>query len=318
MREKWTRATPAIAVSAGEAEALIAPALPGAKVLSVALVEGGLSNTNLRVELDRAPGAVLLRLWQHDPGQARKEAALAKLLDGRVPVARVLHLGERDGAPYAVLEWIGGVRLDTVAPTLDRAALEWLARDVGRVLAAIHAVTFETAGFLSPDLTVTPFPSFRLAGYLKACLIDGAGAKHIDGGLAARVVAFAEEHDDLLDAWSKPPRLTHFDFGGSNILVREQGGAWKVAAVLDWEFAASASPAADFGNLLRPPLGRLDGFADAVARGYRDAGAVMPENWWTLVRLSDLGAWAEFLTREKIDARVIADARRVFERAVGG
>src|SRR3981081_2310564 len=106
MREKWARAVPAIALSAGEAEVLIAPALPGAKVRSVALVEGGLSNTNLRVVLDRAPGAVLLRLWQRDPGAAKKEAALAKLLEGRVPVAQVLHLGEHGGAPYAVLEWI--------------------------------------------------------------------------------------------------------------------------------------------------------------------------------------------------------------------
>jgi aminoglycoside phosphotransferase (APT) family kinase protein len=317
MRERWTRATPPIAIGADEAEALIAPALPGAKVLAVELVAGGLSNTNLRVVLDRAPGAVLLRLWQRDSTQARKEVALARLLEGRVPVARVLHPGERDGVPYAVLEWIEGARLETIASTLDRASLETLARDIGRVLAAIHSVTFETAGFLGPDLTVTPFPSFKLAGYLKACLIDGAGAKHIDAALAARVVAFADANGDLLDAWSKPPRLTHFDFGGSNILVRERDGAWKVAAVLDWEFAASASPAADFGNLLRPPLGRLDGFSDAVAEGYREAGGFIPENWWTLVRLSDLAAWAEFLTREHVDARVIADAVRVLERAVG-
>jgi aminoglycoside phosphotransferase (APT) family kinase protein len=316
MRERWTRATPAISISTDEAQGLIAPALPDTKVRAVELVSGGLSNTNLRVVLESAPGAVLLRLWQRDPSQAKKEAALAKLLEGRVPVARALHLGKRQAAPYAVLDWIEGERLEAIAPTLDEPDLAFLARDIGRVLAAIHALTFAQAGFLGPDLAVTPFPSFALGGYLKACLIDGVGAKHIDAALAARVVAFAEANGHLLDAWSQPPRLTHFDFGGSNVLVARRDGAWEVAGVVDWEFAASASPAADFGNLLRPPVGRLPGFADAVAQGYRAAGGDMPENWRTLVRLSDLGAWAEFLTREHVDERVISDATRMFESAL--
>src|SRR5258706_14658432 len=108
MRERWTRATPAIEIGASEAESLIAPALPGAKVLEVALVTGGLSNTNLRLTMDRPPGKVLLRLWQRDPLQASKEAALAKLLAARVPLARFLHSGVRDEVPYAVLDWIEG------------------------------------------------------------------------------------------------------------------------------------------------------------------------------------------------------------------
>jgi aminoglycoside phosphotransferase (APT) family kinase protein len=316
MRERWTRATPPISIGAEEAQRLIAPALPDAKVRAVELVEGGFSNTNLRVVLESAPGAVLLRLWQRDPSQAKKEAALAKLLEGRVPVARVLHLGERGSAPYAVLDWIEGERLESIAPTLGFPDLAFLARHIGRVLATIHSVTFAQAGFLGPALAVTPFPSFALADYLKACVIDGAGAKHIDAALAARVVALAEANGHLLDSWSEPPRLTHFDFGGSNILVATRNGAWEVSGVVDWEFAASSSPAADFGNLLRPPLGRLPGFADAVAQGYRAGGGAMPENWRTLVRLSDLAAWAEFLTREHVDERVVSDATRVFETAL--
>jgi hypothetical protein len=53
-----------------------------------------------------------------------------------------------------------------------------------------------------------------------------------------------------------------------------------IAAVVDWEFAfSSGSPFIDLGNLLRPPLGDLPGFEEAVADGYRAAGRVLPDDW---------------------------------------
>jgi hypothetical protein len=72
-------------------------------------------------------------------------------------------------------------------------------------------------------------------------------------------------------------------------------------------------PAGDFGNLLRPPLGLRTGFADAVARGYREAGGTLPADWKTHAQLADLTAWAEFLTRPNIGDALIADARTTFE-----
>ncbi len=38
------------------------------------------------------------------------------------------------------------------------------------------------------------------------------------------------------------PRLVHGDLGKRNLIVRNSGGKWVVAAVLDWEFAVSGSP----------------------------------------------------------------------------
>ena len=91
---------------------------------------------------------------------------------------------------------------------------------------------------------------------------------------------------------------------------------WRVAAVLDWEFAFAGSPFFDFGNLLRPPVGDLDGFAEAVAAGYRQAGAAIPPDWRDLARIADLTAWADFLNRTDATPAVIADARRMIERTV--
>ena len=100
------------------------------------------------------------------------------------------------------------------------------------------------------------------------------------------------------------------------MLVRETAAGWRVAAVLDWEFAFAGAPFFDFGNLLRPPLGNLAGFAEAVADGYRKTGARMPAGWRELARIADLTAWADFLNRADATPALVADARRMIAATV--
>jgi aminoglycoside phosphotransferase (APT) family kinase protein len=126
MRERWTRTTPVLKVDPEEAEALIRPALGDCRVLRVEPLGGGHSNTNLRLHLDGAPDSVVLRLYQRDPTQAAKEAAIASLVATTVPVPRYLHLGERptNGQSYAVVEWVEGQPLFLVA----KNSSTWVAR----------------------------------------------------------------------------------------------------------------------------------------------------------------------------------------------
>jgi hypothetical protein len=72
----------------------------------------------------------------------------------------------------------------------------------------------------------------------------------------------------------------------------------------------------DFGNLLRPPLGELPGFEDAVAHGYRAAGGVLPDDWRQRSLHIDLGAWAGFLGRPRISEATADDARRIIARTL--
>jgi len=90
-----------------------------------------------------------------------------------------------------------------------------------------------------------------------------------------------------------------------------------VAAVLDWEFAFSASPAIDFGNLLRQPLGSRQSFVDALVAAYETAGGHLPPDWRAIARIADLYAWADFLARPAASPALIADARRVIRQTIG-
>ncbi len=322
MREGWTRGTPILDVDEETAERLIGPALPGARVTGIEPVSGGLANTNLRVTISGRDPPLLLRLYQRAPAEARKEWALHRRLDGRVPIPKILYAAESNPAtdcPYAVVEWIEGHHLGQVAPDLAVEDRNGLARDIGRVLAAIHATTFPTAGFLDADLNVAqPIDAGAsgLAGYLRLCLVGGRGGERLGAALTMDTLAFAEREGHRLEAWTRPPRLTHADFNGSNVLVHRTPAGWRVVAVLDWEFAFAGAPFFDFGNLMRPPLGDLEGFAEAVATGYREAGAEMPADWRDLARIADLTAWADFLNRADVTLQVIADARRMIERIV--
>jgi aminoglycoside phosphotransferase (APT) family kinase protein len=315
VRESWSRPYPAVVLGPDAASPLVR-SLPGRpQVLRVTELSGGLANTNLRLDLDGHP-PVVLRLFQRDPTQATKERAIHALAaQRRLPAPRLLGSGDdpATGLPFALLEWIDGQRLDEAARGLDDAALLPLARSVGAALAAIHAVTFDRSGFLDGSLTVAePVDAggAGLIGFLRHVLLDGPGGGLLGRDLSDRLIAFAEREAGLLDRWPGPPCLTHSDFGGTNILVRQGPEGWAVAAVLDWEFAFAGNPFFDFGNLLRPPLGTRPGFADAVAAGYRAAGGDLPPEWRRMAALADLFSWAEFLTRPAVSDAVVATARQ--------
>jgi aminoglycoside phosphotransferase (APT) family kinase protein len=299
MRQRWTRPVPALTPLPDAVAQMVRAGLPDARVTGFAALDGGLANTNLRVELES--GRVLLRLYQRDPSQARKEAALARRLDGIVPVPRVLHLGAHDGQTFALLYWMEGERLELALD--DAAAHETLGRTAGQALARIHSVIFENAGLLDGDLHVaTPVLVDKawLQHFLRATLIDGGGARFVPRDLAEAVIAFAERHGDA--RWPGPYCLAHCDYNGSNILVRDG----RVSAVLDWEFAFAGTPAQDFGNLLRNHPQAA--FIEAVLGGYRDAGGCVPDDWRRLAMTADLASWADFLTRPVVDPTLAEDA----------
>ena len=273
-------------------------------------------NTNLRITLTQLPGAVLLRLFQRGTPEARRdialrEAALDRLVHAHVPTARFLHVAPDNpvnGVPYAVLQWITGTRLDHAGHDTDATS----GAAIGRTLAAIHAFRFPRAGFFTPVLDV-PHPidldASALLRFMQQCLIDKGGSAQLGSALTEQLFAFVRQHGYQLDAWLGDPQLTHADFNATNILLSNNSS--QVAAVLDWEFALSASPAFDFGNLLRPPLGSRPDFVHALERGYRDQGGHLPPDWQRIARIADLFSWTDLLGQRAADPALAAGARSV-------
>jgi aminoglycoside phosphotransferase (APT) family kinase protein len=329
MRERWGRGAEALALTPSELTRLVQPAFPGQSVTTSELASGGLANTNIRLELSAHPRPVLLRLYSRDsnldtapmPEVAAKEAALHRLLAQKLPVPRVIFAAPDNpvtGHAYMLRDWSYGQRLEVVAQKQTPAVLVELARETGTVLAGIHRVTFPESGFLDGQLSVVPFPPGIGEGLpeLLETLLGERGKERLGLELARALMAFAEREPNLGASWPGPPSLTHGDFGGSNILVCIDELGARVEAVIDWEFALSASPMMDLGNLLRPPLGELPGFEEAVANGYRAAGGVLPDDWRRLTLYNGLADWASFLGRPRINDALVEDARRMISRTL--
>ncbi len=303
MRETWQRSEPPLVPSPEIAEALVRQALPGARVVGMAVLSGGLGNSNIQVDLAGAARATaVLRLWQRKPVEAAKEIALLRRLHEIVPVPAVLAAGPADGrvpAPWAVLEFVEGERLDQAFAGGGDA--ERLGRSVGATLARLRAVRFSRSGFLDAALAVaTPIPlgGAGLAGYV-AHWVAGIGPGRLGPALCAALAEAVARDGHRLDAdWAMEATLTHADYDPANLLVRD--GA--VAAVLDWEFAFAGGPAFDLGHLLRPPA--APDFIAGIEQGFRPA-----PGWQRVARLADLFSWLDFLTRPQAGESLIADSQ---------
>jgi len=310
-RSQWSRRSELLELDHVALTRMVRRGRPDATIRRVSLADGGLANTNYRVELDDA-GSLLLRMHVRSPGDGAKEWRLAERFGGRVPMPAMLHFEPHDaeaGLPCTLMEWIEGERLELRAEGLDAEGRRRLGRQIGAALARIHEEPYVATGFLDADLNlVTPVPmdGEGLLACLDGWVVRGRGAARLGAGLTQDLLACVREVGGMLDAPAQQPCLAHGDFGGANLLVDTKDN---LAAVLDWEFAFAGTPYFDLGNLLRAPLGGLEGFAEAVAEGYRETGATLPEDWLVLARFSDLFSWTDFLNAENASDGLIRDAR---------
>ncbi|MDQ3701360.1 MAG: phosphotransferase, partial [Chloroflexota bacterium] len=255
MEQRWERHYPFLQLDHPALERLVGAAFPGVRVLAAEPLAGGLRNTNYRVRL-AGPAArdVVLRLYTADPAACRREAALAALVGGTVPVPPVLYAAPDADPPFAVTAWIEGMRLDDLLRAGDPTN-EGAATAAGEVLARIHSVTFPSAGFLGPDLTIREpldLSDTGWAGHMEHFLVRGRAGAALGGDLTQRLRRFVAVHAPRLASLRGARTLVHADYKPWNLLLcrpddlrrsaaqdtrsaPDAGEAWRMAGVLDWE-----------------------------------------------------------------------------------
>jgi aminoglycoside phosphotransferase (APT) family kinase protein len=144
------------------------------------------------------------------------------------------------------------------------------------VLAEIHAA--EVAEVVVGHDAADAVPGMSDYARLHAVPLTAA----LGDELGARVLAFIDENERLLDDAAGAPVLLHGDFKASNL-------HWTHGSellVLDWEFAWAGPRLMDVGQLLRwnPPAP----FIDAFAAAYADHGGPLGSDWRRLAAWFDL------------------------------
>lgn len=257
----------------------------GGEVVDKRVLAGGFSHQTTLLTLTTGPVVVRVGGPDHEI-----EAAVMAAAARQVPVPAVLKI-----LPTAmVLEYVEGTPLSEV---LDAGGeLDGLGAEVGRVAAAVGAVTFDRPGFFA-DATLAVRPqspwSQQLPGFAETCVaadtrLDTATRKAWTELCAANAPALAAIDDDA--------RLVHADLNPKNILVTRDDGRWRVAALLDWEFSFAGCPYADAANMLRFGADYQPDFVDGFTAAFAEHLPAGPD-WRHLGRVLDMFALSDLVTR---------------------
>ena len=152
------------------------------RLLSVELLGNGKSNTSYKLVVDDG-AAYVLRLYSQ--GNPAREARVMDMVRDFVPVPAELDRGDT----WSLTTFLDGDILERRPEHSDKAA---------EALARIASVAMESAGWINPDGTVSPFPFNGISGYVNDMLdqeeVLGWTGQAIANAVA-KTVADASESD---------------------------------------------------------------------------------------------------------------------------
>ncbi len=256
--------------SSGALEEVRRLAGPAAAIAEVTRLDGGQHAETWRVETENPATSVVVRQFPAGDDAALQEQRVLRALDGLGGLAPVLLGGDLEGrwskSPTSLISWLEGK--PDITPT-DPG--EW-ARELGRALAAVHAV-----------------PAERLGELPSVFDCSGGSEEILAGPLAAEVRSRCSE------IVASPRVLTHYDFWSGNVVWHDG----RLTGIVDWSGASRGPRGFDLG-WCRLDLVLLfdERIADEFLAAYEaEIGEAVaePRLWdcWAVARSHDIvGSWA--------------------------
>jgi fructosamine-3-kinase len=234
---------------------------------------GGTYNTVVRATtadrevIVKVPPGQTVPQMAYEEGITASEAYYCRLAaeHGVASVPRALYHGHVDGIEALVQSVCPGQPWPEVAQRLDDEQRRRLRRQVGRELAALHAISGPGYGYPARPLA----PTWREA-FIDMMAILLADATRFEVALPrdpAAVAAVVEQVSAVLDDVNRPA-LVHFDLWDGNILV-DVADEPRLGGLIDAERTFWGDPLAEVASL------RLFGEIEpdeALLTGYREAG----------------------------------------------
>jgi aminoglycoside phosphotransferase (APT) family kinase protein len=256
--------------SSGALEEVRRLAGPSAVVSGVARLEGGQHAETWRVDTENPASSVVVRQFPVDDPAPLREQRVLRALEGLGGLAPVWLGGDLDGRwsehPTSLTSWLDG------QPDITPADPRGWARELGRALAAVHAV-----------------PAGRLAE--SPSVFDrGGGSRETLGGRLA-----VEVRSRWPEVVTSPQVLTHCDYWSGNVVWRDE----RLAGIVDWSDGSRGPRGFDLG-WCRLDLVLLfdEQIADDFLTAYEAAadqavGEIRLWDCWAVARSDEaVGSWA--------------------------
>jgi aminoglycoside phosphotransferase (APT) family kinase protein len=270
---------------------------PDLKLSSFEIISGGCANPNIKILLEGEEHPLLLRIYLRDKNSAILEQNLYKLLGSKVPVPIIYYVGYIDDYHFAICQFIQGITLRNLLLSDVPHNVEAIMKEVGLILAKFSKIEFAEAGFFDQNLNIIERTS--RASYLT--FVDQLWQNQficqtLNPAIINKIKDYLNKYAELLPNENEK-HLVHGDFDPANILVKQVDGIWKIAAILDWEFAFSGSIIFDVANCLRYAHHMPDLFSISFLEGLENGGVVLPDNWQITAHLLNLVSLLDILGR---------------------
>src|SRR2546423_1588882 len=258
-----------------QAAVILRDAVPGAEVVGVQRMSGGDVNGVYEVLCADSGQNAVVKVYAADAGwRLSKEISVYRILreHGVTKIPQLLAGAGRDSPleqPYLVMSRLPGTAAGLLSPELSDADLRSLYRQMGRLLAQIHAIEQEAYGYrateiLDPQPTSVAATKSTLARVSKAYL-DATE----DRDLYEAAHTYVDARKDLFALCQKPV-LVHNDFHEGNILVTQTSDGPVVTGLIDVENAMAGDPIADLAKThsysIRDSRTKLDGFFEGYGQ----------------------------------------------------
>lgn len=230
---------------------------PNRKLTSFTALKGGLFNNTVRLDFSDAPSVILRAgpvrpelLLPYELHLMDAEAEVDRLCeDAGIPCSHVLALDtsktmlDRD---YMLVECIDSLPL--CDPSIPPEAKPLLYRQTGHFLSQFHQIQGQSFGRVYDVIHGNGYKSWgeallRELEDISRMLLE---ADLMEGSVLSDIHALLEENLPLLEL--QKPLLTHTDIWEGNILVRQSGNSWEVAAIIDGDRAYFGDPDFDMAT----------------------------------------------------------------------
>ncbi|MGR9049795.1 phosphotransferase family protein [Halobacillus faecis] len=319
MKTGWKRSTPVIVPDGQTLSDMLHSFLRGRRVMGVEPIDGGLSNSNIKLSLTDGED-VVLRIYNGGGIKGHIEKRILERVQNHLPVPEVLYHDfslSRVEYPFLVLSWVEGFQLSEVFNEGNADQLSDAGHKVGRWLAEMHSIQFSAPGFFDEELNVQEFltigaDSFR--SVLEDIITKGYVEENIGSEMVEEIRRFADEQAYLLDRIGEQRSLVHSDFNPLNILVKTGGEAVEVTGIIDWEFSFSHSPLHDIGNLLRYEDVENSPFLGPFISSYLQHGGELPVEWLQQAKMMDMIALCDMVSKKGCEETRLRDIQSLFRK----
>lgn len=255
------------------------------------LLSEGCANTNYKVTFKTKLTPVVIRIYLRESSALAREVEVHRLLADKIPVPKIYYADsecQRYPYPYTIMEWVEGQLMRDVILSEEESAITDCAYEAGKYLNLLRKIKFPYSGFFEVDMKIRPFnKDEEYIPYVLNILQDKIVIESLGEALQTQVIELVKNNQNLLSAHQEA-NLTHADYDPANMIVKKINGQWKIAAILDWEFAFAGTYLLDIGMMLRYCHRLPAYYEEKFLSGIQNDGFKLPVHWKKIAKLMDL------------------------------